>query len=84
MEGAHLNKFTESERIRKIIWIIFSAIININSALQKIGRFKFGGRLRGLKSKLLINKMIEMHIRCKMGRFRFGGRLRGLNIKITY
>ncbi len=45
----------------------------------KMGRFRFGGRLRGLKSKLLINKMI-MHIRCKMGRFRFGGRLRGLKI----
>ncbi len=44
-----------------------------------MGRFRFGGRLRGLKSKLLINKMI-MHIRCKMGRFRFGGRLRGLKI----
>ncbi len=46
----------------------------------KMGRFRFGGRLRGLKSKLLINKMIKMHIRCKMGRFRFGGRLRGLKI----
>ncbi len=47
----------------------------------KMGRFRFGGRLRGLKSKLL-NKMITMHIRCKMGnvRFRFGGRLRGLKI----
>ncbi len=46
----------------------------------KMGRFRFGGRLRGLKSKLLINKMIKMHIRCKMGRFRFGGRLRGLKV----
>ncbi len=47
-----------------------------------MGRFRFGGRLRGLKSKLLINKMIKMHIRCKMGnvRFRFGGRLRGLKV----
>ncbi len=44
----------------------------------KMGRFRFGGRLRGLKSKLRINKMIIMHDRCKMGRFRFGGRLRGL------
>ncbi len=43
-------------------------------------RFRFGGRLRGLKSKLLINKMIKMHIRCKMGRFRFGIRLRGLKM----
>ncbi len=25
----------------------------------KMGRFRFGGRLRGLKSKLLINKMIK-------------------------
>ncbi len=48
----------------------------------KMGRFRFGGRLRGLKSKLLINKMIQMHIRCKMGRFRFGGRLRGLKSKL--
>ncbi len=46
----------------------------------KMGRFRFGGRLRGLKSKLLINKMIKMHIRCKMGRFRFGGRLRVLKV----
>ncbi len=46
-----------------------------------MGRFRFGGRLRGLKSKLLINKMIKMHIRCKMGRFRFGGRLRGLKVR---
>ncbi len=29
-----LHEFTESERIRKIIWIKFSAIININSALH--------------------------------------------------
>ncbi len=29
-----LQEFTESERIRKIIWIIFSAINNINSALH--------------------------------------------------
>ncbi len=28
------DEFTESERIRKIIWIIFSAINNINSALH--------------------------------------------------
>ncbi len=35
-------------------------------------RFRFGGRLRGLKSNLLINKMIEMHIRCKMGWLKFG------------
>ncbi len=42
----------------------------------KMGRF----RLRGLKSKLLINRMIQMHIHCKMGRFRFGGRLRGLKV----
>ncbi len=47
----------------------------------KMGRFRFGGRLRGLKSKLLINKMKKMHIRCKMGRFRFGGRLRGLKVR---
>ncbi len=40
----------------------------------------FGGRLRGIKSKLLINKIIKMHIRCKMGRFRLGGRLRRLQI----
>ncbi len=45
-----------------------------------MGRFRFAVRLRGLKSKLNINKMIKMHIRCKMGRFRFGGRLRGLKI----
>ncbi len=32
----------------------------------KMGRLRFGGRLRSLKSKLLINKMIKMHIRCKM------------------
>ncbi len=33
-----------------------------------MGRFRFGGRLRGLKSKLLINKMIKkMHIRYKTG-----------------
>ncbi len=31
---ARLHEFTESERIRKIIWIIFSAINNINSALH--------------------------------------------------
>ncbi len=37
-----------------------------------------GGRLRGLKSKLRINKMRNRHIRCKMGRYRFGGRLKGL------
>ncbi len=30
----HIHEFTESERIRKIIWIIFSAINNINSALH--------------------------------------------------
>ncbi len=30
--------------------------------------------------KLLINKIIKMHVRCKMGRFRFGGRLKGLKI----
>ncbi len=46
----------------------------------KIGRFKFGGRLGGLKSKLLINKMIQTHICCKIGRSRFGGRMRGLKI----
>ncbi len=46
----------------------------------KMGGFRVGGRLRGLKSKLLINKMIKMHIRCKMSRFRFGGRLRGLKV----
>ncbi len=28
------HEFTESERIRKLIWIIFSAINNINSALH--------------------------------------------------
>ncbi len=44
----------------------------------KMGRFRFGGRLRGLKSKLLINKIMKMHVHCKMGRFRFGGSLRGL------
>ncbi len=44
----------------------------------KISRFRFGGRLRGLKSKLLINKIIKRHVRCKMGRFRFGGSLSGL------
>ncbi len=32
-----------------------------------------GVGLRGLKSKLLINKMIKMHIRCKMGRFTVWG-----------
>ncbi len=31
---ARLHEFTESERIRKIIWIMFSAINNINSALH--------------------------------------------------
>ncbi len=31
---ARLQEFTESEKIRKIIWIIFSAINNINSALH--------------------------------------------------
>ncbi len=41
-----------------------------------MGRFRFGGRLRGLKSKLLINKMIKMHICYKMGR------LRGLKSKL--
>ncbi len=33
-ERARFHEFTESERIRKIIWIIFSAINNINSALH--------------------------------------------------
>ncbi len=27
----------------------------------KMGRFRFGGRLRVLKSKLLINKIIKIH-----------------------
>ncbi len=49
-----------------------------------MGRFRFGGSLRGLKSKLLINKIIKMHICCKIGRFRFEGRLRGLKIEIAY
>ncbi len=31
---ARLHEFTESERIRKIIWILFSAINNINPALH--------------------------------------------------
>ncbi len=38
------------------------------------------GRLRGLKSKLLIDKMIKMQICCKIGGFRFEGRLWGLKI----
>ncbi len=50
-----------------------------------MGRFRFGGRLRGLKSKLLINKM---HIRYKMGRFRLGSRFLYLShnklYRVTY
>ncbi len=137
----HARAFTSSlsEKIRKIIWILFSAINIINSALHlthtcnassfglllavllthfsnkwmivitliclscfslhctEITMFRFRCRsgIRDYKNicnaTLSLNflffcifRSIAFNIRYKMGRFRIGGRLRGLKIEIAY
>ncbi len=49
---ARLQEFTESQRIRKIIWIIFSTINNINSALHLTQTYCI--RQRGLRLQRIV------------------------------
>ncbi len=75
------NIFNAILLLKLLFSCIFRSIAFISFYICcKMVKLGFGGRLRGIKSKLLINKIIKMHIRCKMGRFRLGGRLRRLQI----
>ncbi len=68
------NIFNAKLLLKRLFYCIFREIAFY--IRYTIGRFRFGGRLRGITSKLLINKIIKMLIRCKIGRFG----VRGLKI----